>query len=96
MNEGIKSGSHKPAASAVEDVDLSDIPELDEFFFQHAEIRGPMVQLYSALVDRDVYEWFQLQGPDYLQRMNQVLREHMCEHQHAKADDSVQAQPRSR
>lgn len=80
MSEDIKSDWQEPAVAAVEDVDLSDIQELDEEFFQHAEVRGPMIQLYSALVDRDVYEWFQLQGADYLQRMNQVLRDHM----HAK------------
>jgi uncharacterized protein (DUF4415 family) len=77
MSEGTKSIRREAIAQGEDSIDVSDVPELGAEFFKNAKLRGPMVQMHTALVDRDVYEWFQSQGPDYLQRMNQLLREYM-------------------
>lgn len=83
MNEGAKLPiSSDPPGD--EGIDLSDIPELGEEFFQHAQLREALIEKHSALVDREVYEWFQSQGPDYLRRMNQLLRDYMLAHRDAK------------
>lgn len=89
MSEGIKSIWRDPPAQNDEGIDLSDIPELGEEFFRQAQLRGPLIEKYTALVDRDVYEWFQLQGPDYLQRMNQVLLDYVKTQCTIKAAESA-------
>ena len=79
MNEGTRSIWRSPLVPGDDATDSSEPPELGEEFFRHAQLRGPMIEKYSALVDREVYEWFQKQGPDSLQRMNQVLRDYMVD-----------------
>lgn len=58
-----------------EDIDYSDIPELDEDFWKNAEV-GILAnkKLLSIRLDKDVIEWFKAQGPFYQSRMNAVLR----------------------
>lgn len=90
MSEGTKSIFREGSGVSDEGIDLSDIPELSEEFFRRAELRGPMVQMYSALIEREVYEWFQAQGPDYMQRINRLLREHM----ESRQAGTLQSQPR--
>lgn len=43
-----------------EDIDFSDIPELDEAFFQNAKLvkRKPATEAISIRVDTDTLEWF--------------------------------------
>ena len=62
---------------ADDEIDLSDIPELGEEFFKHAQMRGPLIQKNTVLVDADIYAWFQQHSPDYQQRINQLLRDYM-------------------
>jgi uncharacterized protein (DUF4415 family) len=61
-----------------EDIDTSDIPELDESFWEKARVVMPeSKKAISLRVDRDVLEWFQSQGKGYQSLMNSVLRSYM-------------------
>lgn len=58
-----------------EDVDFSDIPELDEEWFKGAELRMPETkERLTVRFDKDIVEFFQRQGKGYQTRMNAVLR----------------------
>lgn len=62
-----------------EDIDFSDIPELDEDWFAKAEWRNfnePKKQL-TVRFDNDVVEFFKQGGRGYQTRMNAVLRAYM-------------------
>ncbi|OED42089.1 hypothetical protein AB833_07975 [Chromatiales bacterium (ex Bugula neritina AB1)] len=62
------------AALPDEDIDLSDIPELDEKFWENAEIRAPEKQGIYIKLDRDIVDWMKSQGRGYQARINAVLR----------------------
>lgn len=70
-------------------IDYSDIPELDENFWQNAELRLPETKtgVYIRL-DGDVLDWFKRQGKGYQTRINAILRTyyeaHRKEHPRAK------------
>lgn len=62
-----------------EDIDFSDIPELDEDWFAKAEWRNfnePKKQL-TVRFDADVIAFFKEGGRGYQTRMNAVLRAYM-------------------
>ena len=63
------------------EIDTSDIPELDADFFRHAELRLPVKQAVTIRLDADVLEWFKDQGSGYQTRINQLLRQYMQAHQ---------------
>jgi uncharacterized protein (DUF4415 family) len=61
-----------------EDIDYSDIPELDnEVFAQPLVDWPPKKEAITIRVDSDVLGWFKEQGRGYQTRMNQVLRRYM-------------------
>lgn len=60
-----------------ENIDFSDIPELDEAFFQEAQWRPPVKQAITIRLDADVLEWFRSQGAGYQTRINRLLRRYM-------------------
>ena len=62
-----------------EDIDFSDIPELDEKFFENAQLLLPTrrKRMMTLRIDGDVVEWFKAHGPGYQSRMNAVLRAYM-------------------
>ena len=45
-----------------EDIDYSDIPELDDAFFKNAEVRMPSKKSVTIRLDSDVLIWFKEQG----------------------------------
>ena len=53
-----------------EDIDYSDIPELDDSFFDRANLK----ERITMRLDADVLNWFKSQGKGYQTRMNTVLR----------------------
>lgn len=62
-----------------EEIDFSDIPELDEDWFAKAEWRNfnePKKQV-TVRFDADVIEFFKQGGRGYQTRMNAVLRAYM-------------------
>ena len=61
-----------------EQIDYSDIPELDDEFFALPLVDWPpKKEAITIRVDSDVLGWFKEQGRGYQTRMNQVLRRYM-------------------
>ena len=64
-----------------DNIDCSDIPELDETFWAKSTVRMPKIKpKISIRLDSDVLEWFKAQGAGYQTRMNAVLRTYMKAH----------------
>jgi uncharacterized protein (DUF4415 family) len=58
-----------------EDIDYSDIPELDADFFRKARVViPPRKQQLTIRLDADVLAWLKSQGRGYQSRINAVLR----------------------
>ncbi len=58
-----------------EEIDYSDIPELDEAFFEKAVIVLPKPKASVCIrLDQEVLDWFKSQGKGYQTRINAVLR----------------------
>lgn len=69
------------AAIPDEEIDTSDIPELDNQFWENATIvKPPTKQAISIRLDQDTLEWFKSQGKGYQSLINAVLRSYV-EHQ---------------
>ena len=63
------------------DIDTSDIPELDDSFWETAKLVQPITKKAISLrVDSDVLQWFKDRGKGYQSLMNTVLRSYV-EHQ---------------
>lgn len=61
-----------------EDIDTSDIPELDELFWANAKVGIPQTKKAVSLrIDDDILQWFKSTGKGYQTRMNLVLRSYM-------------------
>ena len=64
-----------------EDIDTSDIPELDEHFWEKAKLVKPIAKKPISLrIDNHVWQWFKDKGQGYQSLMNAVLRSYF-EHQ---------------
>lgn len=62
---------------ADEDIDFSDIPELDDNFFKNAKIVLPKPKIPITLrVESDVLEWYKSTGGKYQTLMHAVLKEY--------------------
>lgn len=58
-----------------EDIDYSDIPELDAAFFATARVVVPPgKKQVTVRLDRDVLAWLKAQGRGYQTRINAILR----------------------
>lgn len=58
-----------------EEIDLSDIPEADEYFWKDAKVLTPKSKKQIPFyVDQEVLEWFSKFGHSYQARMNSVLK----------------------
>ncbi len=61
-----------------EDIDLSDIPEINEEFFKNAKLveRKPRTEAISIRIDTDVLQWFKehANNKGYQTLINAVLR----------------------
>jgi uncharacterized protein (DUF4415 family) len=60
-----------------EDIDYSEIPELDENFFNEAVIWPGTKHQITLRLDPDVLEFFKKQGKGYQSTINAVLRKYM-------------------
>ena len=68
------------AAIPDEEIDTSDIPELDAAFFEKARIVFPgstPKDAGPAPIDAEIVEWFRAEGKGHVNRMNAVLRAYM-------------------
>jgi uncharacterized protein (DUF4415 family) len=63
----------KVNAAKDEDIDYSDIPELDDDFFEKATF-VPAKQLVTIRLDADVVTWLKRSGRGYQTRTNKILR----------------------
>ncbi|WNJ89855.1 BrnA antitoxin family protein [Bosea sp. 685] len=62
------------AALKDDEIDFSDIPELDETFWRNAKLVEPdRTQLVTLRVKKSVLEAYKAQGRGYQTRMNTVL-----------------------
>ena len=62
-------------------IDTSDIPELDDSFWEKAKMTKPITkQSISIRLDSDILDWFKSQGKGYQTFINSVLRTYV-EHQ---------------
>ena len=70
------------AALPDEEINLSEIPPLEESFWKNA-VRNPFYrpvkQQLTVRLDADVVAWLRQQGSGYQTRLNRVLREAMLE-----------------
>jgi uncharacterized protein (DUF4415 family) len=63
------------AAIKDEDIDYSDVPELDDRFWANAELRMPNTKdRVTIRIDRDILQWFKSKGRGYQTRINAILR----------------------
>ena len=57
-------------------IDTSEIPELDDDFWENAQ---PIVPENYLQIEHEILEWFKGQGQDYHKRINTGLRAYMDE-----------------
>jgi uncharacterized protein (DUF4415 family) len=61
-----------------EDIDFSEIPELDDEWFKEARIIMPeSKKAVSLRIDREVLNWFKARGKGYQSLINAVLKAYM-------------------
>lgn len=61
-----------------EDIDFSEIPELDESFWQNAElVRPDRTEQITLRIKRSVLDHFRAAGKGYQTRINQVLESYV-------------------
>ncbi|MET4028167.1 uncharacterized protein (DUF4415 family) [Marinobacter sp. MBR-99] len=77
MNRTSKTDWQRMAEQSDEQIDTGDIPELDDAFFERAELRVPAKQPVTLRIDEDVLAWFKAQGKGYQTRINKLLRQYM-------------------
>ena len=58
-------------------IDTSEIPELDDDFWENARRVVPENYLQ---IEHEILEWFKKQGQDYRSEINKVLRAHIETH----------------
>ena len=80
--KSIKSDLKRIDAQGDQDIDYSDIPELDEDFFKKARVVVPTGKKQLTLrLDADVLAWMKAQGKGYQSRINAILRAYYEAHQ---------------
>jgi uncharacterized protein (DUF4415 family) len=77
MNKKSRTDWERLAELDDKSIDTSDIPELDDAFFEKAELRVPAKQPVTLRIDEDVLAWFKSQGKGYQTRINKLLRGYM-------------------
>jgi len=74
----IKSDLTRVDRTRDEQIDYSDIPEVDDQVFAQPLIEWPpKKEPITIRVDADVLDWFKRQGRGYQTRINRVLRRYM-------------------
>ena len=66
------------ASTRDEEIDFSDIPELDETFWRDAELIEPdTTEQITMRVKRSVLDYFKVPGKGYQTRINRVLESYV-------------------
>lgn len=64
-----------------DDINCSDIDELDAEFFKNAEVVMPPEKKHVSIrLDADMLEWMKAQGKGYQSRINAILRSYYEAH----------------
>ncbi len=75
MNEHSGTDWHELEAMTDEEIDYSDIPPLNDDFFDRATLRLPKEQVTVTMqVDPDIFAWFDAQEDGWERRMRAALR----------------------
>lgn len=83
MNNGLTQTDWKRLESLSDnEIDTSDIPELEESFFAQAQLRQFGQKIVKIQLDSEVIDWFIEQGQGYQAKINQLLRSYMQTQQH--------------
>lgn len=69
-----KSDWKRVDAMSDDEIDYSEIPELDEEWFENAFWGIPAKKIVTIRLDFDVVDWFRNQGPGYQTRINALLK----------------------
>lgn len=73
------------AAAKDEDIDFSDIPELDATFWRQANLVEPdLTEQITMRIKRSVLAYFKASGKGYQTRINQVLESYVRAQQKAR------------
>ena len=69
-----------------EEIDFSDIAELDEEFWANAKIHWPECtkKQITIRLDADMLDWFRSKGRGYQTRMNAILRSYYEAHRNGE------------
>lgn len=68
-------------AMSDDEIDTSDIPELDDAFFANARLRLPKGKVPVLLtIDKDIAEWFRGQEGDFRLNLSNALRDYAESH----------------
>jgi uncharacterized protein (DUF4415 family) len=74
------------AATAEEDIDTSDIPEVTDWTGgKRGVFYRPVKQQLTLRLDADVIDWFRRNGTGYQSRMNAALRDYVSREERKKA-----------
>ena len=66
-----------------EDIDYSDIPPLDDSFFERTPVELPIFKRKESVtlrLDSEILEWFKKQGKGYQTKINAVLKAYFNAH----------------
>ena len=73
-----KTNWKKVDAMTDDQIDYSDIPELDETFWKKAKLVTPKNKVRLTIrLDEDIVTWFQKKGKGYQTKINSVLKSYI-------------------
>ena len=83
------------AAVKDEEIDFSDIPELDEDFWREAELKLPdRTEQVTLRVKGSVLAYFKASGKGYQTRINQVLESYVRRKEHLEQNPMIEEMKR--
>ncbi len=83
LTESQRAQIERLADMSDDEIDFSDIPEIDPKDWVNAEVGKfyrPVKQQLTLRLDADVVDWFKRTQPKYQTAMNEALRRYMIEH----------------
>lgn len=90
-NEPSQTDWQELAAMTDEEIDYSDIPPLDDIFFERATLRLPHQPKVTVMlqIDPDVFAWFNAQEDGWERRVRAALRIYVEAHKEQQLLDAA-------